>query len=89
MDRWREHFSELLNREEPEETLETLTEIRESSDLTEDVQSSDEADDEEYTNETITIEEVERAVKQMRKRKAPGTCNITAELLQETGNCTI
>ena len=45
--------------------------------------------EEEELVEEIAIEEVERAVKQMRKNKAPGTCNITAEMLQETGKDTI
>ena len=46
-------------------------------------------EEEEEMAEDIKIEEVEKAVRQMRRNKAPGPCKINAELLQNTGRHTI
>ena len=81
MERWKQHFDELLNREDPNNTEETFNEIEQSEKRYE--------TDDESVDDDISIEEVERAVKQMRKNKAPGVCNITAEMLQNTGVHTV
>jgi len=79
--RWMDHFSELLNRQEPSNTQDTLKEIEMITRSRE--QANDEMADE------VTYEEVRRAVQQMRKGKAPGICNVASEVLQETGPSTI
>jgi hypothetical protein len=80
MERWKEHFQEILNREEPKKTQETIQEIKCSEAMYEEEDS--------LMAEDISLEEVEKAVKQMRRNKAPGICKITAEMLQNTGTCT-
>ena len=80
MERWKEHFEKLLNREEPINTADTMKEIEEMEQLQE---------EEDEMAEDIKLEEVEKAVKQMRRNKAPGVCKINAELLQNTGRHTI
>ena len=78
--RWKEHFEQLLNKEEPDGATETLREIEQSDKLCE---------TEEQPDSKIQLEEVRRAVRQMRKGKAPGLCGITAEMLQQTGEVTV
>ena len=82
MARWKQHFDEILNREDPNNTEETFNEINQSEDRCK-------LEDEIGEEDDITLEEIERAVKQMRKNKAPGLCNITAEMLQNSGVYTI
>jgi hypothetical protein len=83
MERWKEHFEKLLNRDEPTSREETMIEIEETERLQE------EEEEEEEEAKEISIEEVEKAIKQMRKNRAPGICKITAEMLQNTGQHTI
>ena len=33
----------------------------------------------------VTVDEISKAINQLRRDKAPGICNITAELLRDTG----
>ncbi|KAJ8278353.1 hypothetical protein GJAV_G00086710 [Gymnothorax javanicus] len=73
--RWREHFSQLLNHPlVPEDP--TLTETANaSSDLNPDCSTS-----------PITTTEVKAALGKLKNSKAPGMCNITAEMLKAGGD---
>ena len=75
MNRRKEHFSLLLNREIPEEGHLPYTQPLEETfeDLAEDV----------------TIEEIRTAVKQMKNRKAPGIDGIQAEIYKYGGETVI
>lgn len=82
MERWTQHFKELLNKQDPKNKDATEREIIE-------MEITNKEGSEESMEEEITLEEVEKAVKEMRKNKAPGICKITAEILQNTGKHTM
>ena len=65
LDRWKEHFSELLNGQEIEEP----PDIRRGDDL-------------QIDTDTITIEEITKAVKKIKNGKAPGPDRIPPEVLK-------
>ena len=68
LNRWREHFSEVLNRTDPDQPI------------TED--DIGEAEIEEISTEHVSEREVEDAVKKLKNGKAAGIDSITAELLK-------
>ena len=70
LNRWKEHFSELLNGMEQDGGPTTMQDY--------------EVTNEEDT--IPTVEEVERAVHKLRNYKAPGTDNIPADLFKYGGN---
>ena len=72
LDLWKEHFENHLNTEFPhdEDALNSL---------------ANESNEIEFLNELISIEEVNSAVKKMKKRKAPGSDEITTEVIKSGG----
>ena len=74
-ERWENHFSQLLNpqnttEEDHVENTDNMGEIREDPDL----------------DGEITLEEVKRTIKNLKKGKSTGMDNISAELLQTAGD---
>ena len=68
-ERWKEHFSSVLNREDPE--VIAAVEIDQQQEL--DIDITD-----------ITREEIGRAIKKLKNNKAAGTDNIRAEMMKES-----
>ncbi|CAF1118390.1 unnamed protein product, partial [Didymodactylos carnosus] len=75
LERWREYFSELLN--VPSTVDQQLIDEIQVKTLTK--------EEVERQNANPTVEEVRRAVKQMKSRKAPGSDEVTADLLKAGG----
>jgi len=73
VERWREHFSNILNRPEPVRT----TQIREAQ------------KDLEVDTTEIKIEEVREAVKSLKSGKSPGEDGIDAQMLTAGGETTV
>ncbi len=73
-DRWKEHFMEVLNREEPER----IAEIEDNQDILDEI-----------STEPITEAEIRVALKEMKLGKAPGIDSITVELLRADLETTI
>ena len=72
MDRWKEHFEELLNASE-EHTPEEPT------------QKQKESDKELVVEEKITIKELQEVIKNLKNGKAPGEDKITTEMIKKMG----
>lgn len=70
MDRWKEHFEELLNASE-EHTPEEPT------------QKQKESDKELVVEEKITIKELQEVIKNLKNGKAPGEDKITTEMIKK------
>ena len=67
LQRWKEHFSEVLNRPQPETPAEVITEGVEEIDVSTDY---------------LTKDEIKRALKDLKANKATGGDNIAAEVLK-------
>ena len=74
LQRWKEHFEEILNREEPE----TIAEVDTETPVIDDISS-----------DYITKEEIYQAVQYLKNGKTPGDDTITAELLKADIKTTI
>ena len=84
MNRWKENFENLLNCDDPADNARTIAEIRATAgrpDTNSDSNSNEEAME-------VSMAEVSKAINQLRRNKAPGVCNITTELLRDTGRST-
>ncbi len=73
-DRWKEHFTEVLNREDPE----SIAEVDEEQEILEDI-----------SIEPPTQAEIREALKDMKTGKAPGIDSITTELLRADIDTTV
>ena len=73
-ERWKEHFSSVLNREDPEVIV--TVEVGQQQEL--DIDISD-----------ITKEEIRRAIKKLKNNKAAGTDNIQAEMMKESEDISV
>ena len=72
--RWKEHFSEVLNRLDPIETAEIQTEDNNELDI---------------ETGPLTVDEIRKALKETKSGKAPGVDNITAEILKTDMETTV
>ena len=68
MTRWAEHFQEVLNRDEPAETL--------------DFDNAEPQQSIEMKKGKITVEEIASAIKQTKGNRAPGEDRVTADMLK-------
>ena len=66
LERWREHFQQLLNRCDPS-TLADICEAEQDLDI---------------ELEPITVQEVRDAIKRLKNGKEPGEANVYAEMLK-------
>ena len=73
LNRWKEHFSELLNRQPL--TIEPALE-----------QAADHTPNSSHSVDRVTSAEVSAQLKKMDNRRAPGICKITAEMLKVRSN---
>lgn len=78
MERWKQHFEELLRSSASETTKNSLDEVRKRRQLTK-------QDTEGNTTRKITIEELKDAINWLKSGKAPGHDRITAEMLKNLG----
>ena len=73
--RWKEHYSELLNKDPVPRNPETSTAAANApTDLS-------------ISEDAVTLDEVRNAVKSLKNDSAAGICKITAELLKFGGEC--
>ena len=79
--RWKEHFENLLNRDDPAEKERTIAEIQAVGDNRSENSNNNPAG----RDMEVTVDEISKAINQLRRDKAPGVCNITTELLRDTG----
>ena len=84
MNRWKEHFENLLNRDDPADKERTIAEIQAAGD---DINENSNMDTNNPAgrDKEVTVDEISKAIDQLRRDKAPGVCNITTELLRDTG----
>ena len=75
LNRWKEHYSELLNKDPVPHNSETSTA---AANATTDLSISE---------DEVTLDEVRNAVKLLKNDRAAGICNITAEVLKFGGEC--
>src|SRR5277367_3801514 len=85
LNRWKEHFQNLLNRDDPVDKDRTITEIRATA-VNENSNTS--TNDGAGEGAEVTMDEILKAINQLRRNKAPGVCNTTAKLLRDTGMST-
>ena len=74
LERWKEHFTEVLNRPEPETEAEVITEGVEEI---------------EVSIEYLSKEEIGEAIDDLKNNKAAGPDNITAEVLKADKGTTV
>ena len=75
LNRWKEHYSELLNKDPVPHNPETSTA---AANVSTDLSISEGA---------VTLDEVRNAVKSLKNDRTAGICKITAELLKFGGEC--
>ena len=75
LNRCKEHYSELLNKDPVPHNSETSTA---AANATTDLSISE---------DEVTLDEVRNAVKSLKNDRAAGICNVTAELLKFGGEC--
>jgi hypothetical protein len=81
LNRWKEHYENLLNRDDPADKDRTIEEIRAS---VENLSENLDEGNNDVAGE-VTVDEVVKAINQLRRNKAPGICNIPTELLRDRG----
>ena len=74
LQRWKEHFMEILNRPDPDTLADVNTEGVEELDV---------------SSGSISKEEIRSAIKDLKSNKAPGSDNITAEILKADVETTV
>ena len=84
LNRWKEHFENLLNRDDPADKERTIAEIQAVGDNM-NKNSNMDTNNPAWRDMEVTVDEISKAINQLRRDKAPGVCNITAELLRDTG----
>jgi hypothetical protein len=87
LNRWKEHFENLLNRDDPADKERTIAEIQAVGDNINENCNMD-TNNPAGRDMEVTVDEISKAINQLRRDKAPGVCNITAELLRDTGMST-
>ena len=73
LERWKEHFHEVLNRDPPNDPVTEGDDEREELDL---------------SVEAPSMEEIKKAVKALKNGKAPGVDQVTAEMMKADLECT-
>ena len=84
LNRWKEHFENLLNRDDPADKERTIAEIQAVGDNINENSNMD-TNNPAGRDMEVTVDEISKAINQLRRDKAPGVCNITTELLRDTG----
>ena len=72
----------LLNRDDPADKERTIAEIQAVGDNINENSNMD-INNPAGRDMEVTVDEISKAVNQLRRDKAPGVCNITAELLRD------
>ena len=84
LNRWKEHFENLLNRDDPADKERTIAEIQAVGDNINEISNMD-TNNPAGRDMEVTVDEISKAINQLRRDKAPGVCNMTTELLRDTG----
>ena len=75
MNRWAEHFKDVLNKENP-----SCNDYRKL-----DLELNIEGSDEDENSEMPTYEEIEESIKKLKNGRAPGEDNVTPEMIKYGG----
>ena len=84
LNRWKEHFENLQNRDNPADKERTIAEIQAVGDNINENSNMD-TNNPAGRDMEVTVDEISKAINQLRRDKAQGVCNITTELLRDTG----